>query len=247
MCRIASQYGLMKFVVLTYIITLFSYTGYKMSLEIIPIIQLGIRAVSAYFGQKKTAEINRYNTLTLQILQFEKYKLMDSRMNLLRCSQRHWDDAMMASSSESRSISLQHVNQYYVQLIDLPQNESLPGDDQSYDNTPLISAGYWGRFNYFGLLNDYNNSLRQVYECAVRYPSIATKIFDSSFFPKFDVSEFRDLCNDLDSLNECGHIKTKSSIYARLPIIQASALIKLQIEEFQSKCKDILNSLKYLK
>jgi hypothetical protein len=128
----------------------------------------------------------------------------------------------------------------YTSLSTLPKNEVLP-DGTYVDNEDFICKGLWGRFLYFGILKEFRTSAIQVYECALRFPNQAIKLFDSSFFPQIDCSQLSELCENLERIN---HNKPLIGLYENMPYNMAKALIEMQIKKYKDEFMEILTSLK---
>lgn len=203
-------------------------------------------AVKTYFAHKEAhqrkEDIAATLSAALSSLGLQVTTIRQSRINLATASMRHLEDALLASSEHSKQMSLDRANGLFIELIDLPVEDKLPGEEISYDNRPLISWGYWGRFWTFGLLGDQRNSLRQVYECATRYPELAVKLFDLAFFPMTKGTDIVDACNYYEKLKSNERLPNDCA-YAKLPDNQAKALLEMRIDEFVQSCKQTLRQI----
>lgn len=104
--------------------------------------------------------------LVMNSKQFDKNDLLSAKKAI-----RHLIDGLNSEIQEVKINSFILAYDEFSKLINLDS-----------DNGEFISIGYWGNFHYFTLLNDNKNATIQVYECASRFPCIATKIFPVIFF-----------------------------------------------------------------
>jgi hypothetical protein len=201
--------------------------------------------INIHSGIKNTAKISEILEIASKSLNLHIYVIRQKRLNAMELSKRHIMDAFLASSEESRKISIEGASSILAELVDLPVDEQMPGEEVEYNNRPLISWGYWGRFCIFCLLNDNRNALRQVYECSSKYPEISVNLFDPSLFPKLTDYTIVELCQ-FDSMLTSGRDLPSTCIYHTLPNNLAKSLINISINEFKQACTDILVQIEYI-
>lgn len=207
---------------------------------IISIASLSVGAVRTYFSRQKVEQLNRIIQQNDQIVAFEKYKYNQKKVSLLQQANQHLHDGLYSSNVDVKKDMLNKAYDVYTNLCLLPRYEKMP-DDTDFDNEELISHGFYGRFCYFGILNDYINSAIQIYECAVMFPHEAIKLFDSSFFPTIDCSQLSELCENLYRIE---HYKPLEGIYKDIPPNMAKPLIEMQIDKYKDNFNQILKTLK---
>ena len=207
---------------------------------ILSIASLSVNAIRMYFNRQKVEQLDRTIHQNDQIIAFEKYKYNQNKASLLQQANQYLHDGIYSSNINAKKDFLNKAYDIYTSLCLLPHYEKMP-DDTVFDNEELISHGFYGRFCYFGILNDYTNSTIQVYECAVMFPHEAIKLFDSSFFPKIDCSQLSELCENLYRIK---HYKPLEGIYRDLPPNMAKPLIEMQIEKYKDSFNNVLITLK---
>lgn len=210
----------------------------------------GLAAVRMYFVRKNEAQQRKDISATLNAamssLDLQIVTIRQSRVAHATASKRHLEDALLASSLHSMQTSLDRASVLLTELVDLPPKEQLPGETAPYDNRPLIAWGYWGRFFTFGLLDDARNSLRQIYECATRYPGLAVNLFSASFFPMTTGTAMKEICDYHELLTESRSLPATST-YSQLPANQAKALLEMRIDEFVDACRNTLREIENFK
>lgn len=208
-------------------------------MDVLTIASLAVKSVNIYFNKRQFKELEAIRISHEKLIKFEIDKYAQEKQQLLNQANTYFADALTSSSSVVRNESFALAKSLYTQLTCLPVIENLANDCQ-VDNSNLICEGYWGRFNYFGVMKDYRNSTIQVYKSAVTFPSIAVTMFDSSFFPRLDASELIDLC---DNLNKAKRGEDLIGIYKGIPSNMAKSLLESQLQKFEKHFSSILNNL----
>lgn len=202
------------------------------------IASLAVTCVKAYFEQEHKEELKRQNELLQNKIDVEIKLYKNSLVLKLDKARSHFRDALFATNDFQKTQYLTEAKSIFTELINLPEKEDLNG--HCIDNTSLICCGYYGRFQVFGMLSDYKNGTRQVYECAIKYPADAVSLFDNSFFPSIDVSSLTELC---DNLTRIRNWKPLTGIYADIPSNMAKPLIERQLQKYIESFKQILNTI----
>ncbi len=214
---------------------------------IIAIASISIKAINTYFTCKEEEQL-RYiakqneDMLELQkdMVALQRFQYNQSKLSILNRAKQEMHDGLVCSDPILRKDTLMAAYQDYTLLCNLPMKEQLP-DGTQVDNENLLCKGYWGRFIYFGLMNDFRNSAIQVYECALKCPYKAVQMFDSSFFPEVDCSKLSELCENLDRIN---NYKPLIGLYSNMPKNMAEPLIDMQLKKYKERFTQILKSLK---
>ena len=207
-------------------------------LTALKIASLAVTSVKSYFEREHKEELNRQNELLQNKIDVEIKLYKNSLVLKLDKARSHFRDALFATNDFQKTQYLTEAKSIFTELINLPEKEDLNG--HCIDNTSLICSGYYGRFQVFGMLSDYKNGTRQVYECAIKYPAEAVSLFDSSFFPSIDVSSLKELC---DNLTRIRNWKPLTGIYADIPNNMAEPLIERQLQKYIESFKQILNTI----
>lgn len=213
--------------------------------SIYEIAKLSIVAVRLYFTHKRIEQQKGGNELQEKILENQN-KLIDIEIRkyqnryklILEKGVQLLNDAKYAADDSLQKQYLLTALQLFTEIIGVNPSECVA--DTLIDNSELIARGFYGRFVSFGLLDDYKNSTRQVYECAYRFPSYAVNLFDKSFFPTVDVSSLKEICENI--------IRAKKSeeligIYSQLPANMALPLLERQLDKYKKNFVEILNSI----
>lgn len=89
------------------------------------------------------------------------------------------------SKHEIEMMNLLHFSyQGFTRLSCINPNGTTQIQGKTLKNSLIASLGFYGRHLYFALLGRYNDSLRQVYECILKYPEEGISVFDSKFFSR---------------------------------------------------------------
>ena len=207
-------------------------------LTILKVSSLAVSAVKSYFEYQHKGELKRQNELLQNKIDAEIKLYKNGLVLKLDKAKSLFRDALFATNDFQKTQYLTEAKSIFTELINLPEKEDLNG--HCIDNTSLICSGYYGRFQVFGMLSDYKNGTRQVYECAIRYPANAVSLFDNSFFPSIDVSSLEELC---DNLTRIRNWKPLTGIYADIPDNMAKPLIERQLQKYIESFKQILHTI----
>lgn len=199
---------------------------------------MAVVAVKSYFEHQRKEELKRQNDLIQSKIDTEIKLYKNSFDIALNKAKSLLKDAHYATNNILKEQYLSEAKCVYTDLINLPEKEEING--HYIDNTYLICAGYYGRFQVFGMLNDYKNGTRQIYECAIKFPANAVILFDDTFFPSIDVSSLRELCENMEKLHDGTPL---TGIYADIPCNLAHALLERQLNKYIDSFKQILNTI----
>lgn len=207
---------------------------------LITIASLSIKAINTYFNSKEEQLLQQISKQNEDLIALSIYQYNQSKTSVLEKAAQELQDGLICSDSLLRRNTLLSAYQDYTSLSILPLTEQLPNGTY-INNEDYISKGYWGRFMYFGFVEEFRNSAIQVYECALRLPHHTVRLFDSSFFPQIDCSQLSELC---ENLNRIDHYKSPIGLYSNIPDNMAKALIVMQLKKYEEKFTQILNLLK---
>lgn len=207
---------------------------------LIAIASLSVKAINTYFNSKKEQLLQQITKQNEELIALSIYQYNQSKMSTLERATQELQDGLICSDPLLRRSTLMSAYQDYTSLSILPLSEQLPNGTY-INNEDFISKGYWGRFMYYGFVNEFRNSAIQVYECALRLPRLAVKLFDSSFFPQIDCSLLSELC---ENLNRIDHYQSPIGLYSNMPDNMAKALIEMQLKKYEEKFTLMLNTLK---
>lgn len=200
---------------------------------------LSIKAVNAYFNMQTAEKMDKIIAQNQSIINYLVMQNRRDKVVLLNQACMELRDWLICKKSLKDNVSLNLSYDHFTQLANLPLSEKL-ADDCWHSNEEFISMGLYGRFVYFGLIDDYANATIQVYSCAVSFPRRAVDLFDSSFFPNIDFSSLHELCENLE-LSQ--HHKPLKGIYSNIPNNMAEALLQIQIDKYKKHFINILNIL----
>ncbi len=205
----------------------------------IAIASLSIKAINTYFNSKEEKVLREISKQNEELIALNIYQYNQNKISILQRANQEMHDGVLCSDPFQRKNILMAAYQDYTSLCVLPHKEQLP-NGTFINNEELISLGYWGRFLYFGYMNEYRNCAIQVYECAIQFPHRAVKLFKSSFFPQIDCSQLSELCDNIDRIS---NFQPLLGIYSNIPDNMAKALIEMQINKYKERFEQILTSL----
>lgn len=201
---------------------------------------LSIKAVNTYFSQQNNERLGQIIDQNKMVIDYLVRQSTNAKSQLLARAQMELKDGINSSNLKQSKEYLNLAYNHYTELANLPLTEEL-ADGTYHSNENYICQGLYGRFLYFGLIQDIRNATIQVYTCAYSFPHQAINLFDCSFFPKLDNSELSELCVNLDLARRN---KPLSGIYSNIPSNMAKALLEMQVDRYRSNFKTILETLK---
>lgn len=209
-------------------------------ISFITLASLSFKAVNTYFSQRNNEKLGQIIDQNKTVIDYLVCQSTNAKSQLLARAQMELKDGINTPNLKSRKEYLNLAYNHYTELANLPLTEEL-ADGTYHSNENFICQGLYGRFLYFGLIQDVKNATIQVYTCAYLFPHQAINLFDCSFFPRLDNSELSELCVNLDLARRN---KPLSGIYSNIPSNMAEALLEMQVDRYRSNFKSILETLK---
>ena len=155
------------------------------------VVSSGISIVKALVDNtsKRISNIEREidylsNRIEVQLAKIDSLteKLDDSLSRELGASFRSLLDAAGSRDEWEMMNLLNFSYQGFTRLSCINPHGTTRIQGKALKNSLIASIGFFGRHLYFAFLKRYKDSLRQVYECTLKYPEEGVSVFDPRFF-----------------------------------------------------------------